>query len=401
MAFRLLMTPLLILLGYSHALVGQHSICPDSTEERMEVKGGAPIVTLHLKRVDGTTRSARFVFDSGGGAIIVDEGLANDLGLQPTGEQIVDGGMRFLRTTPPTAQFGSTTVVLSSSKAFIHIGKSSFDVRERVEGLLPGKALEPYQVVLDYPRQRFTIAPSGCVRHRGEQVPSPFRPESGHPGIDVVIDGARYGFLLDTGSLATLARQNLLEHLSALHPSWPHSAGASGPADMPGADGREFLLRVPEMIWGTFHIRNVLFVSRPDATYSPESFETPGPIVGPLGGNVLRRFRIEIDYPHGETYLEQSAESAGNDMNSAGLVLDVDAAHHLVVRAISMTAAALTMKNVRPADEILEIDGKRESPWTITDASDALAGSIGDKKRLVIKRGGQTLSTSVVVVALL
>ncbi len=384
------MASVLFLVGYVHALAGQQPTCPDPSYERMGVEGDAPIVTLDLKRIDGTKRSARFVFDSGGGAIILDEGLANDLGLQSAGATVTDGGVRFVPTVPPVAQFGSTLVVLSSSKAFIHVGESSFDSRERVEGLLPGKALEPYQVVLDYPKQRFSIAPAGCIPHRGEQVPSPFVPASGHPGISVTINGAKYGLLLDTGSRATLARRDLLEHLSAVHPSWPHSVG-----------GKEFLLRVPEMMWGTFHIRNVLLVSRPDATYSPSHYETPEPIAGALGGNVLRTFRVEIDYPHGETYLEQSAEEAGKDMNSAGLVLDIDTAHHLVVRAISTTAAALTKRNVRPGDEILEIEGKRENPWTIIDASNALGGTVGKRKQLVIRRGGKVLSTSVVVSELL
>jgi hypothetical protein len=110
----------------------------DLTDEPMMVEGNVPIVTLNLKRVDGTMRAARFVFDSGGGAIILDEGLASDVGLQPTGKPITDGGVRFVPTVPPIAQFGSTVVVLSSSKAFIHMGKSSFDTRERVEGMLPG-----------------------------------------------------------------------------------------------------------------------------------------------------------------------------------------------------------------------------------------------------------------------
>ena len=40
---------------------------------------------------------------------------------------------------------------------------------------------------------------------------------------------------------------------------------------MPGGDGKEFLLRVPEVTWGTLRITNVLFVSRPDESYSPTS----------------------------------------------------------------------------------------------------------------------------------
>ena len=51
----------------------------------MSVEGNAPIVTLSFKRPDGSIRSARFLFDSGGGAIILGEGLAKDIGLKSKG----------------------------------------------------------------------------------------------------------------------------------------------------------------------------------------------------------------------------------------------------------------------------------------------------------------------------
>jgi hypothetical protein len=401
MLFRLQLASLLYLFVGTQAVVGQQPQCPTAAGEPMTVEGNAPVVTLNFKRLDGTIRSARLIFDSGGGAIILDESLADDLGLKPTGAAISEDGVRFAPTNSPVAQAGSMLVSLSTSKAFIHLGKQSFDTRERIEGLLPGKALELYQVVLDYPRSQFLIAPSGCVKHRGVKLPSPFVVSSGHPKIDVALDGKEYGLLLDTGSRVTLARRDLLESLSAAHPTWPHSIGASGTADMAGDNGTEFLLRVPEVTWGPFRMTHVLFVSRPDDLYSPTTFETTGPIVGALGGNVLKNFRIEIDYPHGETYLEQKAADCDNDMNSAGLVLDVDATNNLVVHAISSTAAALTKTNIHPGDQIIEIDGKREMLWKVTEASDALSGPVGETKRLVIKRGGQEIQTTAVVAHLL
>lgn len=168
-----------------------------------------------------------------------------------------------------------------------------------------------------------------------------------------------------------------------------------------GGSGNELLLRVPEVKWGTFRLKNVLFVSRPNEVFSPNHFETPGPISGSLAGNVLKNFRVQIDYPHGVTYLEQKKADCGGDMNNAGLVLDVDGANHLMVRAISTTVAALTKRNIHPGDQILEIDGKREIPWKITDASTALSGAIGDTRQLVIKRNGKQTRTYVVVAHLL
>jgi hypothetical protein len=399
LSWLLISLPFLIVAG--HAAPAQQQHCPTLNEVPMSVAGNAAIVTLDFKRPDGTIRPARFAFDSGGGAIIVDQRLAENLGLKPTGEAAQEGGASFVPTSLPAAYIGSQLVSLSTSKAFIHRGKNSFDTRERIEGLLPGKALEPYQVVLDYPRRTFTVAPAGCVPHQGQKVPGPFVPSSGHPRIEISVDGKTYGLLLDTGSRVALARRDLLEGLSVAHPTWPHATGASGTADMPGSNEEEFLLRVPEVMWGTFQITNVLFVSRPNELYSPTSFETPGPIAGALGGNVLRNFRVEIDYPHGAIYLEQMAGASEDDMNCAGLVLDVDKSNHLVVRAISNTAATLTKRNIRPGDIILAIGDKREAVWKIIDASGALSGRVGETKRVVILRSGRESHTDVTVAHIL
>ncbi|MGA3204812.1 MAG: hypothetical protein ABSF12_20155 [Bryobacteraceae bacterium] len=176
----------------------------------MSVEGNAPIISLQFKRKDGTTRTARFVFDSGGGAVLVDSSLASDLELEPSGDAIVDSRERYMPVHLPVAGIGALAVSLGTSKAFIHLGDKSFDTREHVEGLLSGKALEPYQVVLDYPQRTFTVAVAGCIRHQGFEVESPFLPASGHPRIVITEAGREYGFLLDTGSRVTLARKDLL-----------------------------------------------------------------------------------------------------------------------------------------------------------------------------------------------
>jgi C-terminal processing protease CtpA/Prc len=198
-----------------------------------------------------------------------------------------------------------------------------------------------------------------------------------------------------------LARRDLLESLSAAHPEWPHSTGASGEADMPGGNGKEFLLRVPEIEWGSLRLRNVLFVSRPNETYSTTDFETSQSIVGALAGNVLSRLRVEIDYPHGKTYLEEAHEPDSGDMDSAGLVLDLNARGQLVVLAESSTADTVTRKNVRPGDIIVRIAGKREKPWAITDASQSLSGRVGKRIDLLVLREGVIVHTSVIVAHLL
>jgi hypothetical protein len=114
----------------------------------MSVEGNVPIVTLTFKRPDGTLRAARFIFDSGGGAVIFDEGLAADLPLKPEGGAISDQGQLYRAIDVPAVFVDGMPVDLRSSKAFVHLGATSFTNRNTVEGLLPDKALEHYQLSL-------------------------------------------------------------------------------------------------------------------------------------------------------------------------------------------------------------------------------------------------------------
>src|SRR4029079_1078868 len=47
----------------------------------LHVEGNRPFVDVTFHRADGTTRAARFLVDSGGGAFLIVEPLARDLGL--------------------------------------------------------------------------------------------------------------------------------------------------------------------------------------------------------------------------------------------------------------------------------------------------------------------------------
>ena len=366
----------------------------------MSVEGNAPIVTLTFKKPDGSLRTARFLFDSGGGAIILDQGLAADIGLKPEGAVISDEGQQYRPVAVPAASIGGMSLDLETSKAFVHLGAASFMNRDKVEGLLPGKALEQYQVILDYPRHQLSIGPPGSLPHRGDRLPCPYIASSGHPMVDVGIGGASYRFLLDTGSQVTLIRKDLLQRWSKAHPDWPHSTGAVGPANE-GTDQGVFLLRIPAFEVGPFGVKSVVAASRPNEVFSATSYETPAAIVGALGGNVLQQFRIEIDYPMQVCFLEHTSSGRSNEFNTVGLDLDTNSKGQLVVRAVSSTASAITRRDILPGDIILQIGDSSGAPYTIAAAAQALSGSVGERKKLRILRSGKPMSVSVVVARIL
>ena len=361
----------------------------------MSVEGNVPIVTLTFKRPDGSSRLARFVFDSGGGAVILDEQLAADLGLRPHGDTIWDQGKSYRAVDVPAAFVGGMPVVLRNTKAFVHVGASSFTNSVKVEGLLPGKALELYQIVLDYPKQQLSIGDPGSISHRGEKLLCPYIASSGHPRVDVEFGSETYGFLLDTGTQLTLIRDDMIRRLSEEHVDWSSSTGAVGAANVNGASDDALLVRIPTIHLGSLTVSHVAAVSRPNEVYSATAYETPAPIIGALGGNVLSRFRVEIDYPDQLLFLEPSGVEQTNDFDTVGLVLDTNSAGQLVVRAVSSSASTMTHQNILPGDIIMQITGFEPAPYTLAEASRGLSGEVGERKNLAILRQGKLLSVTV------
>jgi hypothetical protein len=160
---------------------------------------------------------------------------------------------------------------------------------------------------------------------------------------------------------------------------------------VPGVADDALLLRIPVLKIGSLNIARVAAVSRPDQTYSATKFETSAAIVGALGGNVLCQFRVEIDYPDQLLFLERSTKIQEDDFQTVGLVLDTNAAGDLVVRAVSPSASSITRQNIFPGDVILQIGSRSKAPYTLTMAGRALAGAVGERKRLYILRNGKPL----------
>jgi hypothetical protein len=364
----------------------------------MSVEGNAPIITLAFKTPHGSLRAAHFLVDSGGGAIILGERLAKDIGLKPKGAVLSEDGQQYQEVDLPTGFVGEMPVDLQPSKAFAHVGASSFiHDRYNVEGMLPGKALDLYQIVLDYPQHRFSVGEAGTLPHRGEKLTCPYVASSGHPRVDVGIGGITYGFLLDTGTQITLMREDVLMQWAKEHPDWPRSTGAAGPANEGADPDDDFLLRIPRLQLGSFTANHVAVASRPNEIYSATNYETPDVIVGALGGNVLSLFRVEVDYPEQLCFLERSGKEQANDFDTVGLVLDANPSGQLVVRSVSSTASAVTRQNIQPGDVILQIGDLGDAPYTLTKAAQALSGVVGERKHLRILRRGEPMSVTAVV----
>jgi predicted aspartyl protease len=270
------------------------------------VEGNRPFVDVSLRRPDGSMRSARFLVDSGGGGFLLTESLARDIGLQ-WGETHHEEGQDFASAKePPQAFVGALQLDIEPSRVAVVIGTDSIlphAAPGHADGVFPGHVLARYHVVFDYPRGTFTIARPGTLTPQGDALPMPVSKQSGFPRTEIQVDGQTYGFLVDTGASFTMVSEVLLKSWGDAHQEWPRHAGAFGEAATLGGMTLETMF-VPSVRWGSHDLREVGVTSQREGTFERwMSSMMTAPIVGSLAGNVLKRFRVELDYPNEKLYL--------------------------------------------------------------------------------------------------
>jgi hypothetical protein len=296
---------LLVSLFLGHAAL--RSSVPDHVTVPLLIEGNRPYVDLTFRRADGSTRMARFVVDSGGGGFILLEKLARDLGVT-WGKTSREEGSEFgVATAPPSAFLGDLPLDLTPNRVIVIIGEENVVPKGapgHAEGMFPGHLLAKYHVVFDYPGAQFTVAKPGVLTPKGDALPMPVSTPSGFPRTEIEIAGQTYGFLIDTGASFTMVSDALLKQWAAAHADWPVQPGAVGAATTLGGQTIA-TIQLPGGTWGRQHLAPFGMVSQSEGVFEKYmSRMMTAPIVGSLAGNVLKHFRVELDYPNHTLYLQ-------------------------------------------------------------------------------------------------
>lgn len=286
--------------------LAQNAKEPQQATVPLLVEKNRPFIDLTFRRPDGSKRSARFVIDSGGGGFMLTEPLARDLGLKWGATMREDGAEFAVVSDKLKPLVGDFPLELNPQRVLVAIGAETIlpkGVTAPHEGMLPGHVLAKYHVVFDYPNGKFTVARAGVLTPKGTALPMPVHPRSGYPRTEIEIDGKTYGFLIDTGASFTMVSEALLKSLGAAHPDWPRHPGAYGEAATLGGMTLETMF-IPKGLWGPNLLTEFGVVSQREGTFERYmSGMMSSPIIGSLAGNVLKRFRVELDYPNAKLYL--------------------------------------------------------------------------------------------------
>ena len=353
-----------------------------------------PYATLTLIGPTGHAVRALFWLDTGGGPVILSGPLAARLGLKPVGRTYKAEGNVIIATQLPEISVGGLVLQLKDVNALFVVGKKSTLEGTGAEGALPLRALRSYQVVLDYPRARLSIAEPGALRPEGQQVAAHFS-KLGFIAVTATVGGKPYGFLLDSGGQYCMVSQKIVVEWEQQYPHWPRVTGAYGPANMMlGPVEASFsMLRIGTLQWGPFILKDVGSVSRPTGNYEQMMSRLTGQeVVGSIGGNVLRHFRVDIDYPNHRLYLKHADIGGKSSLDMVGITLEPSADGYVIA------GVARKEQKLRKGDRLLSIDGVPIQGLTAADIIGRLAGVPGTKRKLTIERDHQTLTVNAPVI---
>lgn len=267
-----------------------------------------PYVDVTLHGPAGQQRTARMLVDTGGGAFILGEDLARSIGLE-WGEVAGEGPESFARVTSTIdARLGGMSLSLVPERVLVAVGRSGMPKDEQADGLFPGNVLAQYHVIFDYPAGELTLAEPGTVEPRGERLPMGVSQPLGFPRTEVRIGGRDYGFLLDTGPPATIVSHAVMQRWGEANPGWQRHDGAAGiAAELQRAGGSVLeTMTVEGATWGSFELEPFAVAAQREGVFEDYmSRLMSAPIIGALGGNVLREFRVELDYAGEALYLSR------------------------------------------------------------------------------------------------
>jgi len=361
------------------------------------------LVQADVQRRDGSWRTALLWIDTGNPDMMMSEAFARDIGIDLSGARRTAEGTVFRGPAPTGVRIGGMPLSLDSvGMEVLFEGQWIFGTMH-IDANLPSTALKRYQVVFDYPRRRLTLARPGTLTPRGERAAASVNPTTGIVQIDAVLGGDTLSLALDNGASYSFVSAGVLARLAERNPGWPRTVGAVGCANIWGLWSEEAtwpIVRVSEMRWGPVRLADVGVVGLPNFFGNGASLgdwysqKAARRLEGFLGPNAFKAFRVEIDYANGAVYFERGAADDAHDLDVVGLTLRPRPDSGWVVIGVAAKDGRPSVEGVEPSDVLLEVGTLRVTGATMGTVVDALRGTPGDVRTLLLERAGRRFTVT-------
>jgi hypothetical protein len=271
----------------------------------------------------------------------------------------------------------------------------------KVEAVIPPGLFQTIQVAFDYGAHTLTFAEPGAAKPDGVAMPVRINPRTGFVTLDLAIDGKVHAMVIDNGGSYSLLKPSVGDALLESHPDWLRSEGGIGEANMVMSGGFDVdnpVLKVPASSAGDIRLTELGFAESGGGStlalllgsffwdwYSEKAGES---VDGALGGNVLNRFRLTIDYPHRVSYWRAESPADAQDLDQVGITVE-RANGTTTIAGIAKRKGVETVSGVKAGDKLLKIDGRDASQMTRGALLTALHGAPGAMHKLTLERDGE------------
>ncbi len=346
------------------------------------------LVLLQL-RVNNS-RPLWFLFSTASTSVI-DTRIAKELGLpiqgneksMPAGNSIGPGSIAGVSFSLP----GVTA--LNRTVAVLPLEFLSSIMGQPVAGLIGYDLIGQFVIEVDYATGKINVYAPSAYRYTGSGDSLPIKFIDKRPFVPVKItmkggEAAEGTFELETASSGVMVvRRSFAEVHQLLNSVKGFRLGNVGGAG--GSMSRTLQERVRNVQVGRFMINNPL-VSFSQA----EGAKTDGD--GQIGGEVLRRFRLILDYSRRRIILEPNkhlVEPIEGDMSGLELVAEGEGLKTLTINEVLANSPAAEA-GLQEEDELIAINGRPVTEFSLEQIRQMLKRE-GKEYVLRLKRGAQTL----------
>jgi predicted aspartyl protease len=341
---------------------------------------------------------ATFILDTGAGSTTIDRDYAEKRGVHPTGEALALGAAGRVNVglaRDVSFSFGGLTLP-GGRTPLIPLGAISLRAGNPMQGVLGYEAFKEHVVEIDYVGGSVSFHETRAFRRPAgaERIPIAFRHDV--PRVEArltLADGRTIPARLfvdtgaDTGIVLTRAFTD--KHAIEVEHGFETSAGLGV-----GGASRERVGRIPRLELGPFAIHRPIV----SLSYSTDGLLGDSRVDGLLGGEILKRFTLTIDYDRKQLLLKRNRNfGTAMEFDMSGLtVASRDAAFDAVVVDDVRPSSPAADAGIRAGDELRAIDGQRVLPARL-DVIRAMFKEAGRRLELTIVRDGEERTVAVVL----
>jgi PDZ domain/Aspartyl protease len=345
-----------------------------------------------------------FALDTGSYNSIVASEIVAELGVHTKGSMSGMGsGSSYTMADIPSLEMRlpDGLVLATASGAAIPMAGPSALIARRFDGIVGADVLKELVVEIDYATHSVILHDPAHFTYAGRGAVLPFAYWNDYDPLvtgEITVPGQPpipVRMLIDTGAGGTVLTTPFVNRhrlLSALPTLSSPDMGAGGAASV------KHVARLGSLRIGPYTIDQPLGALSDDTqgTFAHADFDIN------LGGDILRRFNVIIDYPGRRLILEPNAAYAQPfRADASGLVLEAQGKNHRTFRVTGIVPGSPAADaGVQRGDVIAALDSRAARDFALWEVEDALK-SAGATRTLTMRRGATTSRVSLRLRALL